>query len=285
MRPSRLSSWRIGPLVLLILLTAYLTGVHLAGGTVACSTQGFVDCQAVLTGPGSVVLGLPLPAWGMLWGIVGLIGLWHEGRAWLWRLWGLLGFLGLGWAWSHELLDRHLCLWCSGAQGLVVASLMGMISWADAGRNLQRGWHRLRSSWRWMLGTALLGMGSSVGRQLWLGTDRWGWVLVVSLLWGLALGWIVGLAITGRRRSSSVVGMGTVVPVTLAITVGTTACVSGVCSVGASLLAPLAVVGLTGLVNASSLALLPLVFQGVLAALGLIVAGAWTLRQGRAFDR
>jgi uncharacterized membrane protein len=104
-----------GVLGLILGLGSYLTGALWTHQPVACPATGIVNCQAVLTGPGHVVLGVPLTVWAMGWALVGL--------RWPRRLWGILGLAGLVWAWSHELADGHLCLWCTALQVSILAAI------------------------------------------------------------------------------------------------------------------------------------------------------------------
>ena len=102
-----------------LILGAYLTGVHWGAHTVACPTNGLINCNAVLTGPGSVVIGLPLAAWGALWALSGFFLLRRTERIWL-----AFGVAGLLWAWLHEIIDGHLCLWCSAMQLLIILAIV-----------------------------------------------------------------------------------------------------------------------------------------------------------------
>ena len=118
-----------------------------------------------------------------------------------------------------------------------------------------------------------------MGRQVLLGTDRWVWVVSVSVLWGLAVTGVTALILSRRAKHQFVMAAG-VVPVTVAATAVSTACVGGLCSVGAGALAPLAVVGLSGFLSASSLPFLPMVFQAVLAGIGISVVSSLVLYRG-----
>lgn len=99
-----------GLLIVVAALGGYLTYLHYTGGVAACPTTPLINCTRVLTSGGSVVLGLPLPAWGALWALSGCAALPRTGR----RMWVGVGMVGLLWAWGHELALQTLCLWCSG---------------------------------------------------------------------------------------------------------------------------------------------------------------------------
>ena len=111
-----------GLLGVITALGGYLTYLHYTGGVAACPTTPLINCTRVLTSGGSVVLGLPLPAWGALWALVGWVQLPRSGR-WVWLG---VGMAGLVWAWGHELALQTLCLWCSGMQvGIIGAMIAG----------------------------------------------------------------------------------------------------------------------------------------------------------------
>ena len=268
-----------GTLGLALLLALYLTGVHLAGGTVACPVTRVINCQTVLTGPGSVVWGVPLTGWGALWALTGLIRTGRSMPRGFLVAWVLVGISGLGWAWGHELSDHFLCLWCTGLQLLMVVSIGASIAWRDGGRRFMRGLRPLMPHWRGACLAGILSIGVSVGRQVLLGTDRWVWVASVSVLWGLAVTGVAAL-ILSRRVKHQFVMTASVVPATVAATAISTVCVGGLCSVGAGALAPLAAVGLSGLLSASSLPFLPMVFQAVLAGIGISVVSSLVLYRG-----
>lgn len=272
------SGLTVGLLVLITLLGVYLAGVHVAGGMIACPTVGIIHCQAVLTGPGSVVAGIPLPAWGALWAVGGIVAVTRSRSIWA-TLWIVGGTAGLGWAWSHEWVDHAICLWCTGMQGLIVLATGRTVAW-------RVGWHRLGHGiaesirvWRSAVLTGGLAGAVSFGYAVWLGSDRWGWMTSVSVLWGGAVAWLTAVGLTAWRRHLWV-ARASAVPVTLATGLGATACVGGVCTVASSIMAPLAAIGLAGMVSASSLALLPLLLQGLLAGLILVMACVWTIRRG-----
>lgn len=171
----------LGPALLLAL---YLTGVHPAGGTVACPVTHVINCQTVLIGPGSVVWGVPLTDWGTLWAPTGLVLAWRFTPRGFLVAWILVGVSGLGWAWGHELSDHFLCLWCTGLQLLILASIGASVARREGEWRFMRGGRPLMPHWRGACLAGSLSVGVGVGRQVLLGTDRWVWVASVSVLWG-----------------------------------------------------------------------------------------------------
>lgn len=257
-----------------------LTGVVAAGLLPAvCPTTGVINCQSVLTGPGSHLVGLPLALWGSLWGVAGWGAMgWSSRWPWLPSVWRTVGELGLVWAWAHEALDHHLCLWCSSLQAAVLVAIGCSIAWPVVRHAWQRTLHQLQLSHvRWGLITGAVSAGLFAANQWRIGSNVWGWIAGVSLVWGMTIAGLTTLAwlwmdcrSVGRLRRflpSASPAVGLLASVTI------TACSSGLCTVGAGLTAPLAALGLAGLLNASALAFLPFY---VLIGLSLIgVLGVW----------
>ncbi len=119
-----------GLLMLVAALGGYLTYLHYTGGVAACPATPLINCTRVLTSGGSVVIGLPLPAWGALWALIGCAS-WPRASRWLWLG---LGMAGLAWAWGHELALQTLCLWCSGMQAGILAAMIASWPTRDAVR-------------------------------------------------------------------------------------------------------------------------------------------------------
>ena len=103
-------------------LSAYTLWVHYHPGALVCVSGGSFDCQAVLTSAQSVILGIPVPFFGLLFFLgVGALCLpvaWRSADTrvhWL-RLMGVI--VGIGtvvYLVSTELFTvKKLCLWCTG---------------------------------------------------------------------------------------------------------------------------------------------------------------------------
>jgi uncharacterized membrane protein len=95
----------------------YLTVLHYTALPVGCPATPTINCEAVLTSPGSMVGPLPLAAWGCLWALVPLL----VRRAW--TVWVALGLAGLVWAVGHEVALGQICLWCTAFQVAVLGEM------------------------------------------------------------------------------------------------------------------------------------------------------------------
>ncbi len=131
-RPS--AAWRPYICLLLAILgladSVYLTLVHYTPDVhLYCTAGSFVNCGAVTTSPQSVVLGIPVPVYGIVW-FVAIAGL-ALPRAWRSRSRVLIitraslasiGVIFAIYLVAQELLViGKLCLWCTAAHLLAFA--------------------------------------------------------------------------------------------------------------------------------------------------------------------
>ncbi len=127
------SGWR--PAVTLVLcaiglgLSSYTLWVHFHPGSLVCLSAGPIDCQAVLTSAQSVVFGIPVPVFGLVFflgmGALCLPAAWQAASAWVhWlRLAGVVvGIATVIYLVSTELFTvKKICLWCSGVHLVTLA--------------------------------------------------------------------------------------------------------------------------------------------------------------------
>ncbi len=129
-------------------LSLYTLWVHYHPGALACIDTGPVDCQAVLTSPESVIVGIPVPVFGVMFFVVlGALCLplaWRSTASWVHvaRLAGVV--VGMGMVFylvSTELFTvRRICLWCTGVHlvsfalfVIVVTNSPALVKPADRG--------------------------------------------------------------------------------------------------------------------------------------------------------
>jgi uncharacterized membrane protein len=140
------SPWR--PLVLSAICLAgvgisiYLLIVHYDRGALICNTSGVVNCSKVLTSPSSVIFGIPVPIFGLLYFIgMGAICLPFAWRSeWAWLAWGRLAgaVAGIGMVvyliYQEALVLHTICLWCTGVHVLTFAMFLIILTgWEDTG--------------------------------------------------------------------------------------------------------------------------------------------------------
>lgn len=120
--------WRLILAGLGLLDSAYVTVVHyISAVPLACPETGIINCAQVLTSPQSVVLGLPLGVWGVVWFLVlgALVlraGRTGDGAALPRRLWVVVGMLAVVYFVYLELaVIGKICIFCTGVHLIVVA--------------------------------------------------------------------------------------------------------------------------------------------------------------------
>jgi uncharacterized membrane protein len=127
------AGWR--PAVTLVLcaiglgISSYTLWVHYHPGALVCLSAGPIDCQAVLTSAQSVVFGIPVPIFGLLFflgmGALCLPAAWRSADSWIhWlRLTGVVvGIATVIYLVSTELFTvKKICLWCTGVHIVTLA--------------------------------------------------------------------------------------------------------------------------------------------------------------------
>lgn len=132
---------RIALTVIGLAIAAYLTLLHYDSNVpLACGEGSFINCETVLTSSASVVLGVPVAVWGLLWFAVALVlavpaartGAGGEPalpRPALLRAagltWVLLGTATVLWLVYQEIaVVGRICIWCTAIHLLVLALLV-----------------------------------------------------------------------------------------------------------------------------------------------------------------
>lgn len=126
-------------------ISIYTAVLHYAHIAPACSDTGAINCTRVLTSPQSVLFGIPMPVYGLVFFIamfvVALPKIW---RTTLWWIpWFRLGMASVGVLFALRLIYeevyviRSLCLWCTGIHILSFAMFVIIVTgWEDATRNV-----------------------------------------------------------------------------------------------------------------------------------------------------
>lgn len=133
MKPQQI--WRTVLAAVGFAISAYLTAVHYdAHVPLACSSNGIIDCARVITSPQSVVFGLPLAVWGMLWFALLAVVVLIRARGAAWggtadSVWAGVGALSIIYFVYLELfVVGRICIWCSAVHVLVLINLFVALS-------------------------------------------------------------------------------------------------------------------------------------------------------------
>ncbi len=117
-----------------VAISIYLTTVHYANAPLFCSTQGTVDCEAVLHSRYATLAGVPISVGGIVWfaGMAALAIVRPVSRTAL--AWLALGLASVLWLVYVELFRlEKLCLWCSAAHVLIVVCIGTVLLAASRG--------------------------------------------------------------------------------------------------------------------------------------------------------
>jgi len=121
-------------------ISTYTLWVHYHPGALACIEGGPIDCQAVLTSAQSVVAGLPVPVFGIVFfvglGVLCLPAAWRSPAVWVhWcRLAVVLTGIGsVVYLVSTELFTiKKICLWCTGVHAVTFALFVVVVTGTPA---------------------------------------------------------------------------------------------------------------------------------------------------------
>ena len=123
-------------------ISIYLLIVHYQPKVLVCGTVGIVNCEKVLTSPQSVIFGIPVPIFGLVF-FVGMAALslpaaWRSESVWIARVRLAAVVVGMGmviYLISQEALTLHaICLWCTSVHVLTFALFLIVITgWEDTG--------------------------------------------------------------------------------------------------------------------------------------------------------
>jgi uncharacterized membrane protein len=116
-------------------LAGYTLWVHWHPGALVCVNAGPISCEAVLTSAQSVVFGIPVPVFGIIFFLVlGALctpGAWRSSRARIHQLRLLVVIVGIFtvlYLISTELFTiKKICLWCTGVH-LVTFALFVIVA-------------------------------------------------------------------------------------------------------------------------------------------------------------
>ena len=113
-------------------VSVYLTTVHYADAPLFCSSNGTVDCSAVLHSRYATIAGLPVSIGGIVWfALMAALG-WWDLRSRIVLAWIAIGIATVMWLVFVELAKlEHICIWCTVAHALVLACV-GIVLVASA---------------------------------------------------------------------------------------------------------------------------------------------------------
>jgi uncharacterized membrane protein len=105
-----------------IIISVYLAYVHYNPGALVCPTAGLINCQDVITSSYSVILGVPLAIYAVIWFVIALILSMSKMRT-VTELWFLIGIGGIIYSLFSMYMVGRICEFCSALDVIIVASI------------------------------------------------------------------------------------------------------------------------------------------------------------------
>ncbi len=110
-------------LVIGIIVSIYVTYVHYYPGALLCTAGKVVNCASVITSQYSVVLGIPLAVYSLIWFVLAFI-FYRWGRLGVIAdIWFLVGIGGMLYSFVAQYQLRQICAWCLTLDVLIVLSI------------------------------------------------------------------------------------------------------------------------------------------------------------------
>lgn len=113
-------------LVLLIfgaIISAYLTYVHYAPGALFCPDTGIINCEAVVTSSYSVILGIPLAIYALIWFVVAVLFTQYRKLRGIAGIWMVIGIGGFAYSVFSMYMLGMICVYCSMLDAMILASV------------------------------------------------------------------------------------------------------------------------------------------------------------------
>lgn len=110
-------------LALGIAVSAYLTYVHYAPGALFCPETGIINCVAVVTSSYSVIFGIPLALYSLVWFALAILFTQYKKTKPISGVWLLIGIGGIAYSLFSMYMLGKVCIYCSALDVLIVASI------------------------------------------------------------------------------------------------------------------------------------------------------------------
>jgi uncharacterized membrane protein len=110
-------------LVIGVIISVYLAYSHYNPGALVCPTSGLINCQEVITSSYSIIFGVPLAIYAVIWFLIALI-LSFSKRSTLAELWFLIGIGGIIYSLFSMYMLGKICEFCSTLDVIIIASIV-----------------------------------------------------------------------------------------------------------------------------------------------------------------
>lgn len=100
------------------LISLYLTIARYNSAVLACPSAGVINCESVITGPYSQILGLPTSVLGMILFALGWIMLFKNGDNKF--FWSIAGAGAVVYSLSAQAFEGQICIWCLALDLIII---------------------------------------------------------------------------------------------------------------------------------------------------------------------
>ena len=101
-----------------VIISLYLTYVHFHPAALYCSNRGIIDCATVLGSRFSMVFGIPLSVYGVVWFLGALA--FSSARGPARNIWAIGGIGGVAYSMAAMSVIGKICIYCAGVDTLIL---------------------------------------------------------------------------------------------------------------------------------------------------------------------
>jgi uncharacterized membrane protein len=114
----------MGLLLVGILISVYLVYVHYNPGALVCLHSGIINCASVITSQYSVVFGVPLAVYSLVWFVAAFILIYFNREGVITEIWLLIGIGGIIYSISSMYSIGEICIYCSMLDVIIALSII-----------------------------------------------------------------------------------------------------------------------------------------------------------------
>ena len=114
----------MGLLLVGILISVYLVYVHYNPGALVCLHSGIINCASVITSQYSVVFGVPLAVYSLVWFVAAFILIYFNREGVITEIWLLVGIGGIIYSISSMYSIGEICIYCSMLDVIIALSII-----------------------------------------------------------------------------------------------------------------------------------------------------------------
>lgn len=114
----------MGLLLVGMLISVYLVYVHYNPGALVCLHSGIINCASVITSQYSVVFGVPLAVYSLVWFVAAFILIYFNREGVITEIWLLIGIGGIIYSISSMYSIGEICIYCSMLDVIIALSII-----------------------------------------------------------------------------------------------------------------------------------------------------------------